>query len=204
MRELTKEDLLRARIPQLYWDVLLKNIPDTMAYKPRIRKYLQDLTTFVHDGVGLYLWAEENSTGKTAIATIIGKYAMRMGFTFLFMPSFEIVDAKVGREHFEDGITLWERLHVVDILVIDDADKEYKDAKGFSDTTIENVLRARSQRKKVCILTSNLQPKAIKTTYSRSLSELLKEATISVEIYGVSKGGMNWRSVKEKELRDRI
>ena len=204
MRNLTKDDLIRAQIPELYWGNKLKNIPDSVSYKARIKNYMAKIDEMMSRGIGLYLWSPENSTGKTTISTIIGKHAMKCGYTVLFIPSFNLIRSTFDKTPFDETGTLFQRAHDVNLLIIDDADKEYKDAKGYSDNIIENVIRARNQKKRATIMTSNLHPKDLKNVYSKSFSELLRECVIAIEIFGKDKGGLNWRAMKEKELRDLI
>lgn len=151
------------------------------------------------EGVGLYLYSEENSTGKTSISCIIGKYALKMGYTVLFVLSDEYIDNIITNEMFDEVQSFKERAYYVDILIIDDAVKEYRGSSGYAENKLEALIRYRCQHKKLTILTSNKLPKQIKNIYSQDLSELMRESMIPVEIQG-----MNWRKIKEKELRDLI
>ena len=42
----------------------LNAIPDRLAYKPKVEKYLGSILEMLDQGIGLYLWSTENGTGK--------------------------------------------------------------------------------------------------------------------------------------------
>ena len=172
LRELGQVDMHRACIPERYWNVMLKNIPDSVPYKQAAKAYMRDLEKFIKDGVGLFLWSKDNSTGKTALGILCLMQTMRLGKTAMFIPSFDLTAYSVDKNMFDEGQTMFERARKVDVLLIDDADKEYKTSSGWAENMVENMIRYRVQKNKVVIVTSNLPPSDIKNVYSKALSEL--------------------------------
>lgn len=195
MKQLTIGDLKRANVPQRFWLVQYCKIPDTAPYKPKVYKYLKELESFFDSGVGLFLWSNENSTGKTSIAVTILKMALRLGKTAYFEESGRLKNALIHKDEFEDNVLIENRIRNVDLLVLDDVGKEYRTESGFAENVLESVLRDRSQKMKLTILTSNLQPNKMETLYSADLAALLKETMIPLNI-----AGYDWRKAKAEEL----
>ena len=201
MRKLSVEDMRRAHIPERFWQAKMNLIPDQLAFKQDVKSYMDKMPQMMEEGIGLYLWSPRNSTGKTALSTLVARCAMRHGFTVLFIPSFDLIRSTFDKTPFDHAETLFQRAHSVDLLIIDDIDKEYKDAKGYSDATVENVIRSRVQQRKATLMTSNLEPKKLKELYSLAMTELLRESVITIEVYGTDKGGKNWRAERESYLK---
>ena len=76
-KRLTVADMKRANVPRRFWHVSLDNIPDEYRYKELVQSYIDQLDEMFRQGVGLYLWSEENSTGKTSLAVAVMKELMR-------------------------------------------------------------------------------------------------------------------------------
>jgi hypothetical protein len=204
MRKLTNLDLERAQVPKTYWDVKFKGIPDSAPYRKYIGKYIDEMDSFVRDGVGLYLWSPTNGTGKTAIATLALGRALRHGFSGLYIRAQALKDSSIGGDAFDQGTSISQRARDVDVLVLDDFGKEYKTATGFAENLVEDFMRERIQHGRTTILTSNLNYKAIESEYSKDLYEVMKEKVLFVQVVGPEKGGKNWRDEKADELKKRF
>lgn len=193
---LTEAHLNHAQIPPKYWHALLKKISNEMPYKKDVKTYLANMDTFVQEGIGLYLWAEENSTGKTALGVITLKRAMELGYSAFYIRSDDYKEATLSKELFTENQTLVQRALDVDVLLLDDIGKEYKTkTTNYAETKIESLLRARVQAMKTTIFTGNRHPKELKDVYTNDLSELLRECMKPMNITG-----MNWRAVQEKKI----
>jgi hypothetical protein len=202
MKQLTTHDLNRANIPERFWTAAFGEIPETAPYRPVVGKYLKELPRFVEEGVGLFLWNPLNGTGKTSIACTIGMRALRLGYSVYFIRTETLKEANVEGLMFDEARTIMDRVREVDIAILDDFGKEYKKSgSGYTETMIEDLFREKSQRKKVLIPTSNLEPGQIKELFSVDLAEVMKESMLTLRIVGEDEGGVNWRERKKNEIR---
>lgn len=193
---MTVADMKRANVPPRFWNVKLSEIPEHLEYRDKVRKYLEKMDDMLAQGVGLFLYSDENSTGKTSIAVLALKQALRLRRTAYFEESGRLKAALIRAEEFEENIPIERRIRTVDLLVLDDVSKEYRTESGFAENLIESILRDRSQNLKTTVLTSNLRPNKIEQVYSADLAALLRETTIPLKI-----SGYDWRALKAKELR---
>lgn len=196
---MTVADMKRANVPPRFWNVKLSEIPEHLEYRDKVRKYLEKMDEMLENGIGLFLYSDENSTGKTSIAVLALKQALRLRRTAYFEESGRLKAALIRAEEFEENIPIERRIRTVDLLVLDDVGKEYRTESGFAENTIESVLRDRSQSMRLTIMTSNLKPNRIEQVYSADLAALLRETMIPLRI-----SGYDWRAVKAEELRQML
>lgn len=196
---MTVADMKRANVPSRFWNVKLSEIPEHLEYRDKVRKYLEKMDEMLENGIGLFLYSDENSTGKTSIAVLALKQALRLRRTAYFEESGRLKAALIRAEEFEENIPIERRIRTVDLLVLDDVGKEYRTESGFAENTIESVLRDRSQSMRPTILTSNLKPNKIEQVYSADLAALLRETMIPLRI-----SGYDWRALKAEELRQML
>lgn len=199
MKRLTVADMKRANVPSRFWNVKLSEIPEHLEYRDKVRKYLEKMDEMLENGIGLFLYSDENSTGKTSIAVLALNQALRLRRTAYFEESGRLKAALIRAEEFEENIPIERRIRTVDLLVLDDVGKEYRTESGFAENTIESVLRDRSQSMRPTILTSNLKPNKIEQVYSADLAALLRETMIPLRI-----SGYDWRALKAEELRQML
>lgn len=183
-RKLTVGDMKRARVPERYWESSLNTIPDHLVYKPKVEKYLGSILEMLDQGIGLYLWSTENGTGKTNIASLVAKEALRYGKTVFFEESSRLKTMLINKEQFEEGLSIEARIEMVDLLILDDIGKEYRTNSGYAENALETLLRSRVQKVRTTILTGNVHPKELQKIYSEDFSALLKESMIPINIVG--------------------
>ena len=183
-RKLTIGDVRRANLPERYWEASLNVIPDWLVYKPKVEKYLGSILEMLDQGIGLYLWSTENGTGKTSIASLIAKEALRYGKTVFFEESSRLKGMLINKEQFEEGTSIEARMMMVDVLILDDIGKEYRTSSGYVENVIETLVRARVQKVKTTIMTGNVHPKDMQKIYSEDFSALLKESVVPVNVTG--------------------
>ena len=196
---MTVADMNRANVPSRFWNVKLSEIPEHLEYRDKVRKYLEKMDEMLENGIGLFLYSDENSTGKTSIAVLALKQVLRLRRTAYFEESGRLKAALIRAEEFEENIPIERRIRTVDLLVLDDVGKEYRTESGFAENTIESVLRDRSQSMRLTIMTSNLKPNKIEQVYSADLAALLRETMIPLRI-----SGYDWRALKAEELRQML
>jgi DNA replication protein DnaC len=183
-RKLTVGDVRRANLPERYWETSLRAIPDSMDYKQKVERYLRNLPDMLNNGIGLYLWSVENGTGKTSISSLIVKEALRYGKTVFFEESSRLKTMLINKEQFEEGLSIEQRIEMVDLLVLDDIGKEYRTASGYAENVIETLVRARVQKVRTTVMTGNVHPRDLQKVYSEDFAALLKESMIPVHVTG--------------------
>jgi DNA replication protein DnaC len=203
-RDLTSLDMVRAGVPERYWTSRLSEIPERAAYRKPVGNYLADIETFIDNGDGLYLWSDQNGTGKSALASVILRRALAVGYSGYYIRSQALKDAIATSRVFDESETINERVRRVDLLVIDDLAKEYRTESGFTQLVLEDVIRERVQRKKSTVLTANLPAKSISEMFTSDLADVLREAVGIVEVGGPEMGGKLWRAEIGTELRKRL
>ena len=196
-RKLTVGDLRRANVPERYWDSSLKIVPDKLEHREKMRKYVENLPEMLGKGVGLYLWSDENGTGKTSLSAIVVKEALRYGRTAFFEESSRLKTRLVNKEAFEEGTSVEARIEMVDLLVLDDIGKEYRTNSGYAENLIETLVRNRVQKVRTTIMTGNVPPRDLQKLYSEDFSALMKESMIPINVTGY-----DFREAKAKSLRD--
>lgn len=196
--KITIDHLARSKIPKRYWNVKYEKIYSRN--KLKIENYFDNLLEWINKGFGLYLFSKNNSFGKTSISVIIGKKVLSFGKTVLFIKPDQIQQYLIEHTAFDEVQTYKDRILQVDLLILDDLNKEYCGKTNFIKTILENIVRDRMQNLKPILITSNIEPDKIKSKYSKSLSEMFKECMFSVEI----KSDKNWREIIGKEARKEL
>ena len=197
MVELTVNHMLRAQIPERFYNVTLSEARVSAEIMHKLNTYRIRMPTILERGYGLYLWSEAYGTGKTSIAVCLLKAAMHRRYSALFIDAPSLKGVLAKDTPFDEGASWSQRLMDVDLLVIDDLGKEYQSGSGFGEKAVENLIRERIQHNKSTIITGNLRPEALAKTYSTSLLSLFQETMAPLEITGY-----NWRTAKEKDLKD--
>lgn len=205
-RELTTEDLERMNIPKRYWFAKFdqitsrgssKNSDDSL--QAMVRKYIDHLDQAMIEGAGLIVYGI-NGTGKTCASVVIAKEFRRRGRTVLFVEAADLKRMVVDKDYFDEDETYWDRARTVDVLILDDFGKGIVDSTGFGAALFDELIRARSARKLVTIITAN--PPVSKWVEELDVKEstihALKECTIPVRAIG--KNRREAEAVKLKEL----
>lgn len=203
-RELNAQDLVRAGIPEKYWDVRFGKIPDGTPYKEKIKKFLKKLPEHLDHGDGMVLWAKETGTGKTALSTIIARFALMYGYTAYYIRASALQTAAIRSHMFSEMQTIEQRARDVDLLILDDLGREHSAASGFTESFVEDVIRERVQRAKSTALTTNLVfPGGLEERYGQHLLSVVGESMLNTHVVPSSEGGVNWRNIRRNQLKDR-
>lgn len=190
-RAIGPPDLVRARVPDDFWNVTLEQVPDALAYKTWLSRYVSKLGRMLKDGIGLYLWGEWSS-GKTGAAIVVLKAALAYGAPGMFLAAPEVVEAFLGRD-FDEEQTLADRAREVPFLVLDDIGQEANSERVAP--FVERLIRSRSHARRVTIVTSNLSPKNLKMRYP-SIAAVLEGCCVEVCVVG-----HNWRRAEAEKNR---
>lgn len=195
-KDITVADLRRSNIPEHFWYATVSSIPEHLPYQKKVLAYYAQMENFIDQGLGLFLFSEQNQTGKTSIASALLKRAIRLRKTVYFTEAGSLKNALTRNESFEPDMMLEQRVKSVDVLAIDDLGKEYRTSSGYAENIFENIIRYRVQGRKATLITTNILPKEIENTYSASLAALLKGTLIILEV-----SGYNWIESKQQELK---
>lgn len=187
-------NLIRSLIPDSFWDVSLEAIPDGIAYKEIIRKYIENLDDHVRDGVGLVL-AGPHGSGKTSAAVIIAKEVLARGGSCRFVTEDKLVGAVINKEREDEDWTFERRVRETMMLVLDDLGMVPLSGGA---NIVERVMNERLQYARPTIITMNLGPGEFDSRYP-ALSERIKGRMLWVACSGI-----NWREELEKTLRRRL
>lgn len=180
MRRLVYADLERLRIPIRYRESSMD-----MVTEPVLLEYLRMLGDHIRVGRGLYLYGR-NGVGKTAFSCLALMQARRLGFLGLFVESAKIREYLFEHTSYDGESTMWERMHRVDLLVIDDFGKERGDRQGWEKQMLDEILRNRMMNCRATILTSNVVKDRllVDDLMMRSTVEALMDSTIAYELRG--------------------
>jgi len=187
---LTTQHLERAGIPRRFWDVRLDQVPPDV--RERICAYLRHLGDMLEYGEGLHLHGA-NGTGKTSIAVLVSMEALRLGATVLFTTAEELRRGSIEEVWFDDSQLIIDRAREVDLLVIDDLGKEHRGDSGYAERLLEDILRQRSARRLLTVITTNVPIGTSKDgtglfgLYSRSMLDVSRESLRSVPVSGQNK-----------------
>lgn len=197
--ELRTEHLVFMNIGERYWKADLADA--TEVQRSALRSYVRQFKKMIRDGVGLYLCGP-NGTGKTFLSAALLKEAWRrwgIGGYCVIASDLKEAWIKDREAHRGSEETIVARTEAIRILVIDDLGKEHRAASGFAETQFGALLRSRSRRKLVTILTTNLTPQEFADIYGASSAKLLKECVLPVMLKGPDE-----RETEAEKLRRRL
>jgi len=184
--ELSQEHLIYMNIGARYWDASRDKF--NAQQEATIRDYLQDIEKKIHDGIGLYLWGD-NNTGKSYIAAVLCKLVWaKYRVTSYCVTAAELKDAWISEHPAHPGSSelMTERVEEARFLVIDDLGKEHRAASGFAENKFGALLRNRSRTggKKTTIITANIPPDQFAGVYGKSTAQLVKEHVFVLPVKG--------------------
>jgi DNA replication protein DnaC len=185
-RPLTERDLRLMQLPERLWGASLGKVPgEGVPESPNtiIRKYLKILRDMMSEGIGLLIHGEGRG-GKSSAAAVVAKEARRQGKTVLFIESSNLVDSILDRTEWDSTQTMKERAKTVDLLVLDDFGKEFRDKAGLAEKVLESILRARAQAMRPTIMTTNIPPSVLMGSGRESSVSLIMETMIVFQMEG--------------------
>ena len=143
---------IAARIPKRHRSADFDLIPDICPHKEHLEKWLRTLRTHVAAGDGLLLYGK-HSTGKSASAAIIAKFAIAYGIEVLWVRHSELLGFRYGDEMFDDLYSMWDWCQSVKLLIVDEV--FIPKAQTKAKTELETLLRWRVDYELSTILTMN-------------------------------------------------
>lgn len=176
-------------LPLKYWDFEIDDLKDDIEGSSDIKNYIKKLSTAYEEGQGLFLFGK-NGNGKTLSACLVGKEAIRAGYSVRFAFLGEIISAFTDAMYnAEARLQLREDILGVDFLIIDDVDKAYlSDKSSYIDSILDTLFRTRVQNCLPVIMTANKTILEILSSQeevaSKSLLSLFDESLISILFMG--------------------
>lgn len=187
----------RMKVPKRYWDVTWDAIPKKCTYRRDLQAYCLEMGDRLAQGMGFLLWGN-HSTGKTALTCLLLREAFKCRCTGLFV-SFDVLgDFYVDNMQFDDEQSYVERLHSVDLLVIDEV--ICAKSRLFHIGRVEQIIRARTMDNCSTVLTTNMSLNNLKEV-ARGLYEVCRETTYPLKIQGHdfrAKGVKNMKSILDE------
>lgn len=148
--DVTEAVMKRCEIPSNLWNVTIDNIDSDSDIYQDIDKYLRNIWTAYEKGIG-FVFLGPSQSGKSALASIILKYARSLGFKCLFQNSNDLVSRIIQSEDYDDVQSYESRCLNVDFLTIDHVEPSTNENR-FS--IINRIIRKRHSWKKPTIITS--------------------------------------------------
>jgi DNA replication protein DnaC len=197
---------LRSNLPRVYWDLDMKDFKGDKDLLKLVKKYIDNLEEALKWGQG-FIFYGDYGTGKTSLACMIGKEAIKKDFSVKFISMSKILDMiKDSFDSYETKDRLDTTIERVEILILDDLGKEYfgvrKQLAPMLSLKLDSLFRERINRNRITVVTTNLGSKAIKETYGDSVWSVLNGACKPYEVKGFDfraiKGGKFWKDIGEK------
>lgn len=189
-RDITERDLKRANIWEDFWSVSLNTIPDDLAYKSVLTKYVDQLPHVLGKGLGLLLWGELGG-GKTGGGVCLLKETIVRGGSAYMVRFPELTKIVVEKHMFEGKTSVWDRMHNVDILMVDEIKERPNETYLFE--MFEELVRWRMGKRKSVIMTSNLVPSKLMKVVNERAWAVLHPKTMAVPV-----SGKNWRTAQKE------
>lgn len=149
-----------------------------------VRDYLDKYSENKKNGLGGFLWGQ-NGGGKTYLLNTLLKTLFIERKKEVSLISFQSIIANYTKNWKGEGD--WAKLQSVEVLAIEELGKEFRASSISQDLVVaatDALLRYRVQRLKPTWITTNLKPAELYDIYGPSISSLMKESMILIEVKG--------------------
>jgi len=184
-----EKNFLLANIPEKYFDFELDKIRDKIeTLEPnieqinKIEKYIDLIDNAAKKGTGLYI-SGSHGVGKTAIAIIILKTAIKHYYPSFFSRSTEIIEL-VNNSIF---------------FVIDDIGRLFSEISDYERSNIDSIFTKRDDSNLCTIITANHSLETNKDLLGDSLYSNFRERLVEVKLLGE-----DYRNIIGQCLLDRL
>lgn len=178
---------VRSRIPAKYRQYTLAQVnhPALKLSKEYVQDYIDNLDKNKDLGNAPILIGE-SGLGKTMCGCIILMKALEKNYTAYFVKVGECVDMLTSSWYDEELKREFNsEILGSDFLLLDDLGDELRSlTSNLVESTINKILRTRTDNLKPTIITSNLVDKDIKTVYDNRIYSILKEHSVVISFKG--------------------
>ncbi|AEQ21064.1 DnaC-like DNA replication protein [Rhodococcus phage E3] len=164
-----------------------------------IQRYLGRHGDYITRGTGM-LFTGSVGIGKTLSATLLLKDLIKLGYrgySTTFANMVEMFTA--GWRSAEDKRQFQKRILRADVLLLDDLGREFRNSSKLSETTFDDVLRARTQAGRPTLITTNMDVPELLEGYGSGALSLLSENSFVHHFQGV-----DFRPQANQRLLDEI
>jgi DNA replication protein DnaC len=192
-----------AHIPDHYWGLNEKDYyGDPVAWKA-MEDYLEYWKGARANGIGIEFYSKRQGTGKTMLATYIGKELIKRGERVYFISFRSIMD--LYTRPYEVRKIQEDHLHNDLVLILDEIVPPVSQAQQnhFGDK-FEELIRDRTNYGKVTILTTNLLPEELDEYYPRTYSLLsANQERVAINGEDVRKGDIGKIGLEMRKTGER-
>ncbi len=182
--------LAHANIPVAFRELTSQDIDECFRqenreYFHRVQLYTQQQDKALETGFGLFLQGT-NGSGKSFIATIILKHALRKGYSGYFILMSDLINASFEALSNAEVRKDLEKLVVqTDFLVIDKIDKGFRDQNDNIQKMLLPLFKKRCDYfKKPLIVTSNVAKGSIAQTVGKTIAAMFTERLTEITFTG--------------------
>jgi len=182
--------LAHANIPAAFREMTSDDIDESFKqenreYFYRVQLYTQQQAKALETGFGLFLQGT-NGSGKSFIATLILKHALRKGYSGYFILMSDLVNSTFIALRDEEVRRDLEQLIVrTDFLVIDEIDKGFQDQNDNIQKMLLPLFKKRCDYfKKPLIVTSNVDKSNIGQTVGKTIAAMFTERLTEITFTG--------------------
>lgn len=195
-------------IPPRFRGVKLDDLPSTKAGKI-VRHWCERWGEFPKSGLpvddydnnrgrGLWIWGRPGR-GKTTAACVAANHVSDLGWSTKFVTVADLYDLSLWPMSMQDDKERSDAEFAFDCydagwegwrcVVLDDLGKEHKTISRWVEDVLDSLVRNRFNRAAPTIITTNLSPEQIGTTYNASMQDFINEAYYVVQMTGDSHRG---------------
>jgi len=182
--------LAHANIPIAFRELTSKDIEESFKRENfehfrRVQLYTQQQDKALNKGFGLFIQGT-NGAGKSFIATLVLKHALRKGYSGYFILMSDLVNAAFSALHDIEVRKDLEKLVVqTDFLVIDEIDKGFQDQNDNIQKMLLPLFKKRCDYfKKPLIVTSNVVKTDISQTIGNTIASMFMERLTEIIFTG--------------------
>ncbi len=179
--------LLKAGIPEKYWDLELDTLKKGIAPAAikAVSSYIANLDENLRTGRGAYIWSDKAQSGKSTLGYIIMKAALRQGKKAFQVSLSDCASAFDRRAHnAEEADFLYDNLLDSDLVVVDNVGdlNTLVTTPSFHKSSLQQIYTTRANNNKATILTSNLPIAKIEAAFGLPFQDAIQNSAYIIQI----------------------